>query len=76
MKTAENIAIVERVLQKTIPAREVQVTITITELCRFIEAGRVHEKAKKPAGQYDELRDMFGASGPRMKRSSFSDLFS
>ncbi len=78
MKTRENIILIERVMQKTVPVREVKVTITITELCRFIQAAREDEsrKAPKSKGQYEDFMDALDRSkGPSRKSPFDSDLF-
>lgn len=83
MKTRENIIIVERVMQKTVPDREVKVTITITELCKFIQAAREDEacKAPKSKGQYEDIMDTFRrekaspGTGPSRKSPFDTNLF-
>lgn len=78
MKTRENIIIIERLMQKVVPDREVKVTITITELCRFIQAARDDEsrKAATTKGQYDDFRDALNrAKGPSRKSPFDSELF-
>lgn len=76
MKTAENILIIERVMQKKVPAQEVKVTITITELCRFIEAARTDEARKaSKTSQYESFMDeLKKAKGPS-RRTAMDDLF-
>lgn len=78
MRTPENIIIIERVMQKVVPEREVKVTITVTELCKFIQAAREDEarKAPKSKGQYEDFMDAFNRSkGPSRKNDIFGDIF-
>ena len=69
MRTQENILVIERVMQKSVPDREVKVTITVTELCKFIEEARRDEQRKprdtKPTwpggnGSFEDIFDILG----------------
>lgn len=71
MCTRENILVIERVMQKSVPDREVKVTITVTELCKFIEEARRDEQRKdkphntKPSwpggnGSFEDIFDILG----------------
>ena len=56
MRTRENILVIERVMQKSVPDREVKVTVTVTELCKFIEEARCDEQRKdKGRRQYSSM---------------------
>lgn len=62
MRTSENILIIERVMQKQVPGREVKVTITITELCKFIQAARDDEASKKGTKTRNPYEDVMSKS--------------